>query len=69
MQKAKEYAQEIMSNQESEEINFDKLKVEINSLLHCYLPPDTRLRDAETLSIVIYAIITRPEDFLKPTKP
>ena len=46
----------------------NKIKVDINTLLHTYLPGETTIREAEILAYVILEILTCPEIFLNPQK-
>jgi hypothetical protein len=68
MKKAIELVQEIQNDRKNrqEESNLGGLKPEINSLLHTYLPREMKLEDSETLALVIFHMITCPQDYLTP---
>lgn len=67
MEKAKQYAQELSeSGSCNEPKDLTNLKVDINNMLHCYLPHDVTVGQSEVLAMVIFDIISDPNRYLKP---
>ena len=69
MEKAKEFAKELIENfdkvdrQVREEMK-EKLKPEINNLLHSHLPDDVTVKQVEILGMVIFDMIYNPYDYV-----
>lgn len=69
MEQAKRKIAEHLSedhSQTSESEKTDKLKVEINTMLHVYLPGNITIEQAEAFAITILDMIMWPEGYLPP---
>ena len=69
MQKAIRIAQELVNNEtevtpEKTQQHMDRLKPEINNLLHQFLPDDIMLKEVEVLAMVINEMVWNPHSFL-----
>jgi hypothetical protein len=70
MQEAIKMAQEVAEkleqpiNEESHSQHMDRLKPEINNMLHTYLPDHLTVKQVEILANVINEMIWNPERFL-----
>ena len=45
-------------------VDVDRLKVEINTLLHRYLPGNITINESEALALGILDIVMRPKEYL-----
>lgn len=70
MEKAKELIAELQADYEVIENLTDQkredLKIEVNTLLHTYLPSNITIGQMETLAVVIHHIIVNPTEYLTP---
>ena len=70
MKEATDLTQELLSDslptEKEVQEHLNKLKPEINNLLHEYLPDNITLREAGVLGMVIWEILINPKRFLTP---
>ncbi len=69
MQEAIRIAQELVNEKkeftpEKTQQHMDRLKPEINNLLHQFLPDDIMLKEVEVLAMVINEMVWNPRNFL-----
>lgn len=63
MEKVKKEVQEYL-NKEKPEVDLEHLKLEVNNLLHTFLPPEITVGEMEALAVTIHYMIAVPKDFL-----
>jgi hypothetical protein len=73
MQEAIRMTQELLCEKpditiEEKQEHMDRLKPEINNLLHQFLPDDITLKEVEILAMVINEMIWNPRRFLNSDK-
>lgn len=69
MQEAINEAQSIIGDRldrELESIDPNNVKRDINNLLWSYMPSETTMEDADTISMVVLDMIQTPQKYLKP---
>lgn len=68
MENAKQSVQESQSRMEStgQTMDVESLKIQINTMLHTWLPGDLTLTETEALAITIFDMVRNPSAYLKP---